>query len=59
MGKVYKQVFCNNYNMAMTLELPKKLDKEIQEVVESGRFASKSEFIRAALREKLSGSGTQ
>lgn len=33
--------------------VPDALDKAVEEVVKSGRFQSKAEFIRTAVREKL------
>ncbi|MCU0653551.1 MAG: ribbon-helix-helix domain-containing protein [Candidatus Pacebacteria bacterium] len=34
----------------VTISLPEQLDKEIEKEVKSGKFASKSEFIRSLIR---------
>lgn len=34
----------------VTLSLPKQLNREIEKEVKSGRFASKSEFVRYLIR---------
>lgn len=34
----------------VTISLPKQLDEEIEKEVKTGRFASKSEFVRCLIR---------
>lgn len=35
------------------LEVPKHLDKQLENYIEKGDFKTKSEFIRAAVRDRL------
>jgi Arc/MetJ-type ribon-helix-helix transcriptional regulator len=37
----------------VTLKLPEEMVKAIDELIRAGRYATRSEFIRAAIREKL------
>ena len=37
----------------ITLKLPEEMIEAIDELVKIGRYTSRSEFIRAAIREKL------
>jgi putative addiction module CopG family antidote len=39
--------------MAISADLPSELEKRIEEEMESGRYKSKSEFLRDAIRLKL------
>lgn len=39
--------------MATTIELPDKLTEQVKEVVEDGRYASVSEFVRDGTRRRL------
>lgn len=39
--------------MAISADLPSELEKRIKEEVDSGRYKSKSEFLRDAIRLKL------
>jgi putative addiction module CopG family antidote len=39
--------------MAISADLPSEMEKRIAEEIESGRYKSKSEFLRDAIRLKL------
>ena len=39
--------------MAISADLPGEMEKRIEEEIESGRYKSKSEFLRDAIRLKL------
>jgi putative addiction module CopG family antidote len=39
--------------MAISADLPSEMEKRIEEEIESGRYKSKSEFLRDAIRLKL------
>lgn len=38
---------------AWNIQVPEALDNAVETVVKSGRYQSKAEFIRSAVREKL------
>lgn len=39
----------------ITFRVPKSLAKNIEKIVESSKYMSKSDFVRQAVREKLDG----
>jgi len=39
--------------MAISADLPSEMEKRIEDEIESGRYKSKSEFLRDAIRLKL------
>jgi len=44
-----------NETIVVTTRLPKSIHKELDKMVDSSRYMSKSDFVRIAIREKLKG----
>jgi Arc/MetJ-type ribon-helix-helix transcriptional regulator len=37
----------------INISLPKELDREVEEIIKKGQYASKSEFLRELIRERI------